>query len=368
MMTDNVHVEDVRKKRLYGILKAVAVIVAVLVVFAISFVLFTALSGTFDPSDGLKADAWSLGGISGVSTSGGANWFSTPGSWNSGTSIFSAPTPMTAASGFSGTSFNTGGGSSKTWYFMQLYEIRLNSAQIAAANAGYLGTISLSFRLDGNVGSDFMYNWGRTQFTMFIVAGSAGGGSLNSFTAISGTSKSEGFDKEQSNLSRSLSFAVPRGTTVVRFGVTISFSFYNRSWYWPGNPTVTFNGVSLTKYECTQNGMPKLTINSGANGSISSNKYNGYQLSLDTVVDAVSATANPGYYFSGWDISGGVIHSSDSWDVNNANNSNIIATRAPLLNIGNATRIVGASNATVTVTATFKEIVFLDKKKVRKML
>ena len=50
MMTDNVHVEDVRKKRLYGILKAVAVIVAVLVVFAISFVLFTALSGTFDPS------------------------------------------------------------------------------------------------------------------------------------------------------------------------------------------------------------------------------------------------------------------------------------------------------------------------------
>lgn len=358
MMTDNVHVEDVRKKRLYGILKAVAVIVAVLVVFAISFVLFTALSGTFDPSDGLKADAWSLGGISGVSTSGGANWFpDTLGSWNNGTNIFSAPTPMTAASGFSGTSFNVDGKRSTTWYFMQLYEIRLNSAQIAAANAGYLGTISITLRLDGNVGSDFVSNWGRTQYTMFIVAGSAGGGSLNSFTAISGTSNAGGFDKEQTNLTRSLSLAVPKGTTVVRFGITMSFRFDNKGALGI-NPTVTFNGVSLTKYECTQNPLPKLTINSGANGSISSNKYNSYQLNLGDSIDAVSATANPGYYFSGWEISGGVIHSADTWDVNNANNSNIIATRAPLLNIGNATRIVGASNATVTVTARFTQIPF----------
>ena len=252
MMTDNVHVEDVRKKRLYGILKAVAVIVAVLVVFAISFVLFTALSGTFDPSDGLKADAWNLNNITGVSTSGGANWFSAPKSWNSGTNIFSAPTPMTAASGFSGTSFNVDGKRDTTWYFMQLYEIRLNSAQIAAANAGYLGTISITLRLDGNVGSDFVSNWGRTQYTMFIVAGSAGGGSLDSFTAISGTSNAGGFDKEQTNLTRSLSLAVPKGTTVVRFGITMSFRFDNKGALGI-NPTVTFNGVSLTGYSCSQN-------------------------------------------------------------------------------------------------------------------
>ena len=62
-MTDNVNVEKVKKKRLYAILKTVAIIVAVLVVFAISFALFSMMPGSSDLSGGLKADAWSLSGL-----------------------------------------------------------------------------------------------------------------------------------------------------------------------------------------------------------------------------------------------------------------------------------------------------------------
>ena len=91
MLTDNVNVEELKKKRQYAILKAAIIVFAVVVVFAVSFVLFTALSGTFSfsDSDDLTADAadpsWSIGGI--VNTSGGADWFKNPGTWSSGTSI-----------------------------------------------------------------------------------------------------------------------------------------------------------------------------------------------------------------------------------------------------------------------------------------
>ena len=353
MLTDNVNVEELKKKRQYAILKAAIIVFAVVVVFAVSFVLFTALSGTFSFSDDLTADAWNLNDISGVSTSGGANWFATPGTWSSGTDIFKSPPAMTAAQGFKGTSFNVDGKRSTTWYFMQLYEVRLNDNQKAAASAGYLDTISVGFRLDGNVGSDFVDNWGRTQFTMFIVAGSAGGGSMDPFTAIRGTSVAEGFNKEQTNLSRSMSLAIPKGTTVIRFGITMSFRFDNKGALGI-NPTVTFNGVSLTAYNVTQKPLPKFQVTAGANGSLSSNAYaSPTQLTIDGTLNSITAKPDNGYYFSGWSVSGGTIHTDILWS---SSVPNVIDQLYITLPLKEPARVEGASGTTVTVTANFTKI------------
>ena len=356
-MTDNVNVEKVKKKRLYAILKTVAIIVAVLVVFAISFALFSMMPGSSDLSGGLKADAWSLSGI--VNTGGGADWFGkSPSSWVSGTSIFNTPTPMTAAEGFPGTSFNTSGGSSKTWYFYQMYEVKLNKGEIAAANSGYIGEMSFTFKLNGNVGSDFMYNWGRTQYTIFIVAGSSGGGSMGSFTAISGSSQTDGFDKEKTNLTtKKVTYQIPKGTTVVRYGITMQFTFYGRSWYWPGNPTVTFNGVTLQNFTCTKKPLPKLTVNAGPNGYVSSTEYDNHQLDWGEELNSITAIAEEGYYFSGWQITGGTIHKEDTWS---SNERNEVDKKSINLALGTSTRVEGTSGGLVTATAQFTKITVND--------
>lgn len=361
MMTDNVNVEEIKKKRQYAILKAAVIVFAVLVVFAISFAVFTMLSGTFGLSDELTADAWTLSNS--VSTSGGSDWVGEPGTWVSGTSIFSTPTAMTAASGFTGTSFNTSGGSSKTWYFMQMYEVILNDNEVAAVNAGYIGTISLTMYLSGNVGSDFMYNWGRTQYTVFIAAGSSGGGNKDSFTSIGGASATDGFDKEKSNLTtKTATYTLPKGTKVVRYGISIQFKFNGRSWYWPGNPTVTFGGASISSFSCTQlKTLPKLTVKAGANGTISSNEYSSKQLSINDDLNAISAIANEGYYFTGWTITGGNIHTDDVWS---NNDTKLINTKSVTLAMnGPAARVESTdSNNSVTATANFAKITVNDNK------
>ena len=205
MLTDNVNVEELKKKRQYAILKAAIIVFAVVVVFAVSFVLFTALSGTFSFSDDLTADAaeptWSIGGI--VNTSGGADWFKNPGTWSSGTSILTMPnTSITGYNGFKGT-FNTEKGypsGGATWNCFLMYEIILSDNEVAAISAGYINNVSFKAYMPGKVGSNFMYNWGSLYYTVFIVAGSAGGGSINNFTALGGASVTGNFEGERNTV------------------------------------------------------------------------------------------------------------------------------------------------------------------------
>ena len=360
MLTDNVNVEELKKKRQYAILKAAIIVFAVVVVFAVSFVLFTALSGTFSFSDDLTADAadpsWSIGGI--VNTSGGADWFKNPGTWSSGTSILTMPnTSITGYNGFSGTfntekNYPTGGA---TWNCFLMYEIILNDNEVAAISAGYINNVSFKAYMPGLVGSDFHANWGSVYYTVFIVAGSAGGGSINNFTALGGASVRGNFEGERNTVTTApVSYTLPKGTRVVRYGITIQFNFNSKEWYWWGTPTVTFNGVSITEYTVTQKSLPKFQVTAGDNGSLSSNAYaSPTQLTIDGTLNSITAIPNEGYYFSGWSVSGGTIHTNVLWSSAEPNDIDKLYITLPLKE---PAKVEGASGTTVTVTANFTKI------------
>ncbi len=358
MLTDNVNVEELKKKRQYAILKAAIIVFAVVVVFAVSFVLFTALSGTFSFSDDLTADAWNLSGISGVSTSGGANWFVEPKTWSSGTSILTMPnTSITGYNGFSGT-FNTEKGyptGGATWNCFLMYEIILNDNEVAAISAGYINSVSFKAYMPGLIGSDFHANWGSVYYTVFIVAGSAGGGNIENFTEISGASVTGNFEGERNTVTTApVSYTLPKGTTVVRYGITIQFNFNSEKWYWIGTPTVTFNGVNITEYTVTKKPLPKFQVTAGANGSLSSNAYaSPTQLTIDGTLNSITAIPNNGYYFSGWSVSGGTIHTAVLWSSAEPNDIDRLYITLPLKE---PAKVEGASNTTVTVTANFTKI------------
>ena len=374
----------VQPRRLCRALKIALITLALLTGIVLCTLLFTLFQTTVvSPSDGERAAyAWSFPGsgytnssgdqgvnVSNISGSDGKT--GTTASLMSGTpSVYVNYLTDKAPISDSGTinGWETGIGPKFYAYILIYNELELTAEEQAAVATGRYTTFSASIGF-GVSGSDYFFaNWGRTQWTFFIVQGydtastaATVAGKRDDFENITsaGSYKYDygGANKEIKDRGASLSVTLVPGVEKIRYGLMVSLKADGGA----AIPTINFTGPYANKGTVGTVGFAKLTVAAGANGVVESESgYSNRQTDLTTPLTSVFARANPGWYFTGWEITGGEIYSDVAF-INHSPQKTKQNKVNPQLTLKTGAYLEPDSGGgTITATANFAPIPMLD--------
>ena len=369
----------VQPRRLCRALKIALITLALLTGVVLCTLLFTLFeTATVSPSDGERAAyAWSFPGSGYIDGDKGANVSSITGnSGKNGTtaslkggspSVYVNYNTDKAPVSDSGTinGWEIGWGPDFYAYILIYNELELTTEEQAAVATGRYTTFSASIGFSV-IGSDYVVSWGRAKWTFFIVQGydssstsTTVSGRRDDFTNItsSGSYKyhCDGANKEAGD-SASLSVTLVPGVEKIRYGIMVSMIGSDD---WASNPTINFTGPYANKGSVGEVGFAKLTVAAGANGVVESG-YSSKQTDLTTPLTSVFARANPGWYFTGWEITGGEIYSDVAF-INHSPQKTKQNKVNPQLTLKTGAYLEPDSGGgTITATANFAPIPMLD--------
>lgn len=371
----------VQPRRLCRALKIALITLALLMGVVLCTLLFTLFQTTVvSPSDGERAAyAWSFPGsgyintdedkgenVSKITGDSGKNGTTASLKGGSPTVYVNYSTDKAPVSD-SGTinGWETGGGPDFYAYILIYNELELTTEEQAAVATGRYTTFSASIGFSV-IGSDYVVSWGRAKWTFFIVQGYD---SSSTSTTVSGRREdftnitSSGSYKYHCNAankeagdSASLSVTLVPGVEKIRYGIMVSMIGSDD---WASFPTINFTGPYANKGSVGEVGFAKLTVAAGANGVVESG-YSSQQTDLTTPLTSVFARANPGWYFTGWEITGGEIYSDVAF-INHSPQKTKQNKVNPQLTLKTGAYLEPDSGGgTITATANFAPIPMLD--------